>query len=498
MLQAELALGQNDMQAARTALGACPEADPDASRLAAVGAALAQLEASSLESEAQAKRLAEQRDAELAALLASAAQKLQQENYYGADGAYQDYRRALELDAGNTAAQAGTEAVAVALAGLIDVALGAADYPAAQRYIKQMASFDGGSARLSGLQKRYRDATYLQQRELEREQRIASLLASAQEDFSTDKLYSSYKQYQQVLQNDASNRDAIAGIAAVADRYVALTEKAVRDGDSGKAKSYISRMVEIAPNYPQLASLQKRVEGMKAQVSPAQQAVAKLRTEARVLAAKPVSVANLQQQYALYNDIRSTLPSDPQVSGELNKLGDSAVAQARRLLRPAVPEQPVLDQAGAYIAFLASTGLSKSQYRELKTLHQQKAGALQQQTTQLRGAAGQQNKLDTVYRKLTVTLADNDLNYQQLDDVLQSMLGVRDIRDPRVEELAGKMKQRYLEYIDQRVEGKKYKEALAAADDALAYFPADPQLLQSQQNAKKQMVKMTRTAPRMF
>ncbi len=496
--QAERAIAQNDIPAASAALGRAREAVPDDPRLAAVGAALAQLEASSLESEAQARRLAEQRAAEVSALLASAGQKLELKNYFGADGAYQDYRQVLNLEAGNAEAQAGIEQVALALAALADGALGTADYPAAQRYIEQMASFDGGSARLSRLQKRYRDATYLQQRELEREQRIASLLAGAQKDFSADRLYASYKQYQQVLQSDASNNDAVAGIASVADRYMQLTEQAVRDGEAEKAKRYIGRMVEVDPDYPQLASLQKRVEDMKPQVSPAQQAVAKLRAEANTLAAKPVSVANLQQQFALYEDIRTTLPSDPQVGAELKSLGETAVVQIQRLLKQDLPAPAALDQANAYIDFLASSGLSKAKLDELKSLHQKRVQAMQQQTARRSDAQRSQNKLDSIYRTLTETLARNELNYQQLDSVLQSMLGVRDIRDPRVDELAGKMKQRYLDFIDQRVDGKQYKEALAAADDALAYFPADPQLLQSQQNAKKQMVKMTRTAPRMF
>ncbi len=496
--QAERSIAQNDIPVATTALGRAREAAPDDPRLATVGAALSQLEASSREYEAQARLLSEQRAAEVAALLASAEQKLQVKNYFGADGAYQDYRQALNLEPGNARAQAGIEQVAAALAELADGALGAADYPAAQSYIKQMAAFDGGSERLSGLQKRYRDATYLQQRELEREQRIASLLASAQEDFGADRLYASYQRYQQVLQSDASNTDAVAGIAAIADRYMQLTEQAVRDGESEKAKRYIGRMVEVDPDYPQLASLQRRVEDMKPQVSTEQQVVAKLRAEANTLAARPVSVAILQQQLGLYEDIRATLPSDPQVGGELRRLGDRAVVQVERLLEQEVPDPAALEQANAYIAFLTGSGLAKSELGALKSLYQERMQASQQQTAQKSGAARKQNRLDSVYPALTATLARNELNYQQLDGVLQSMLGVRDIRDPRVDELAGKMKQRYLDFIDQRVEGKQYKEALAAADDALAYFPADPDILESQKNAKKQMVKVTRAAPRMF
>ena len=97
-----------------------------------------------------------------------------------------------------------------------------------------------------------------------RNAQIARLLEEAQEAIRINNLSSppgenALEKYRQVFELDPGNRAAREGQVQVADRYLALLKKAVRERRVRSARRYVDKVAEFAPAHPELASAQQLV-----------------------------------------------------------------------------------------------------------------------------------------------------------------------------------------------------------------------------------------------
>ncbi len=65
--------------------------------------------------------------------------------------------------------------------------------------------------------------------------------------------------YDEVLQLDRNNADALAGIARITDRYAGLIVTALKRNKIKQARSYLARMESVDPNHKRLSDLQQRI-----------------------------------------------------------------------------------------------------------------------------------------------------------------------------------------------------------------------------------------------
>jgi serine/threonine-protein kinase PpkA len=100
--------------------------------------------------------------------------------------------------------------------------------------------------------------------ESSRDERIARLLAEAQEAIKLNHLSSppgdnALERYRQVFELDPSNKAAREGQVQVADRYLDLAKTAVGERRVRSARRYVDKVAEFAPAHPELASAQQLV-----------------------------------------------------------------------------------------------------------------------------------------------------------------------------------------------------------------------------------------------
>lgn len=94
---------------------------------------------------------------------------------------------------------------------------------------------------------------------------VASLLAQCQEHLAADRLMlgksgSAFECYQQVLELEAKNSDALAGIQAVAARYRQLIENSLQAKELDKAATFLARLEQVNPKFETLGELRKKLK----------------------------------------------------------------------------------------------------------------------------------------------------------------------------------------------------------------------------------------------
>jgi serine/threonine-protein kinase PpkA len=85
---------------------------------------------------------------------------------------------------------------------------------------------------------------------------------------------SAYYYYQKALELDPDNRQARDGVTHIAERYLALAQKAVEKGQLAKAKQYVQLGLSVQSDHPDLVSLDTRLKGPEKKSAPSSQRVA--------------------------------------------------------------------------------------------------------------------------------------------------------------------------------------------------------------------------------
>lgn len=94
---------------------------------------------------------------------------------------------------------------------------------------------------------------------------IASLLTQCREHFTADRLMlgksgSAFECYQQVLELEAKNSEALTGIQAIADRYRQLIESSLQDKELDKATTFLARLEQVNPKSEGLNELRRKLK----------------------------------------------------------------------------------------------------------------------------------------------------------------------------------------------------------------------------------------------
>ncbi|WP_176329681.1 formylglycine-generating enzyme family protein [Thioflexithrix psekupsensis] len=93
---------------------------------------------------------------------------------------------------------------------------------------------------------------------------LRSRLQTCQIHFEADRLLTgqpgtAYQCYKSILEKYPKQSDAVAGLAAIAQRYEVWIRQAVHDQRPDKAKRYVQRLEVVAPDYPQLTELKEKI-----------------------------------------------------------------------------------------------------------------------------------------------------------------------------------------------------------------------------------------------
>lgn len=94
---------------------------------------------------------------------------------------------------------------------------------------------------------------------------IASLLNQCREHFAADRLMlgksgSAFECYQQVLELEPQQTEALAGIQSIADRYRQLIEKSLQDKELDKTATFITRLEQVNPKSQGLNELRLKLK----------------------------------------------------------------------------------------------------------------------------------------------------------------------------------------------------------------------------------------------
>jgi serine/threonine-protein kinase PpkA len=127
---------------------------------------------------------------------------------------------------------------------------------------------------------------------LEQQREIAQLLGQCTDHFRANRLTSGRQGnavtcYRSVLQRDPANTKAMAGLEQVANRYIIWATAALQRGNLNVVKSYVTRLEQVDPNHPKLATLQAALE--KPSVRAATEGVARAQFTTGIEAREPIN-----------------------------------------------------------------------------------------------------------------------------------------------------------------------------------------------------------------
>ncbi|HIE02320.1 MAG TPA: hypothetical protein EYP59_18900, partial [Thiotrichaceae bacterium] len=111
-----------------------------------------------------------------------------------------------------------------------------------------------------------------QQQDEHKRTEIAASLRQCEQYFKADDLTlnsrggtdnTAFACYQQVLQQDKGNGQALTGLKNIANRYADWTQKALDNNKRDKAQNYLARLRQVAPHSSKLASLEAQLQEPK-------------------------------------------------------------------------------------------------------------------------------------------------------------------------------------------------------------------------------------------
>ena len=221
------------------------------------------------------------------------------------------FRAVLLLDPDNSAAKAGIAEISAALKTRFQQQVAENKFADAKNTLSDLSPISIEEAELKALNDLLTKKQQTIQQEANKAGSINELLALADKDLAAVRLASprgrnALDRYQQVLQLEPGNDRATAGIAAVASKYVELSNNALKKGETDKVGGYLSRLSKIAPSHPALSALKSAHRELSQQAAAQQTALAleqeriRIEEEARSRAAdrQRLEEQRLQQKLA--------------------------------------------------------------------------------------------------------------------------------------------------------------------------------------------------------
>ncbi len=143
------------------------------------------------------------------------------------------------------------------------------------------------------------------------QRQVEQTLAQAEQAMEKDRLLmpaddSAYGYYQRVLEIDARNEDALAGLKRIGQRYRVLAKWALEKQFFDKAELYLGRGLRVDPDDPRLLALRGELNDAIAEVEAAELEAAKIARMAMEMAqAEPVVEREQPQETSLNKWMRS-------------------------------------------------------------------------------------------------------------------------------------------------------------------------------------------------
>ena len=171
------------------------------------------------------------------------------------------------------------------------------------------------------------------------EAEVARLLAAAEADLEARRLTSpvgnnAWDRYQQVLEIDPANSDAIKGMERVMDTYMELFGTAVEQEDFDQAESYLERIRDLHPDSPSLLTGKKQLEDAKQarsdrlaeqerqrQADLERQHIANAITEHWTAFETAIQAEDLDEAVNILNQVRTLDPEEPGLAAGEARLG---------------------------------------------------------------------------------------------------------------------------------------------------------------------------------
>ncbi|MEZ5583757.1 MAG: hypothetical protein R3F37_14310 [Candidatus Competibacteraceae bacterium] len=222
-----------------------------------------------------ARAAVERRQQEIAQLLEQAQSQLDDSKLDApsGDNAYESYQAVLQLDPDNQQAQQGLATIADRYQQRAEQQSQQGDFQASLDSINkglQIAPDHEGLRPLLGQVQAKRAAELEKSREGEQQQRIAELLAQAEQQIEQLRLTSpagnnAYQTYQQILEFDPDNEQAKQGFQKIGDRYRQLAERYRNNRSFQASLNSIEKGLGVAPDHPGLLALQQEVSSLAQQ-----------------------------------------------------------------------------------------------------------------------------------------------------------------------------------------------------------------------------------------
>jgi tetratricopeptide (TPR) repeat protein len=302
--------------------------------------------------EEEHRRIEEKREREVKRLLALADRQIKalQLTQPVGDNAYESYRQLMELDSGNTKAQAGLmqivkryqelalhskrkgelqESLSYLEKGLKILPENAVLLGLREEVQTQLADVRRKAAELaqSKHKEEVRKATELAKTEKARQQReIGELLAQAERQLNAARLIqpegdNAYASYRQVLALDPDNVPAQQGLARIAAHYEQLARTQHGDKALQASLATIDEGLEVMPGHEGLLALRKDVEAELAAQEMRQRKIEPLLARAeRTFKAEPLTMAAGDDVYESYRQVLTLDPDNSEAKAGLVRL----------------------------------------------------------------------------------------------------------------------------------------------------------------------------------
>ncbi len=220
---------------------------------------------SAVESLAQKIAHAQQSQAQTNAIIEEAQSQRKAGNLSGDQGAAALYRKALAVDPANAVARHGLEQVGDAWAAQARAALRKGDLDAASSQVERIAAamphygdLPSLRAAVTQARKKAQEVTQKHLDEARRDMQAGRFTGSGDDN--------ALAQYRAVLETDADNAQARAGLGQVAQALVVQANAAIDSQDFQQASQLLTQAAKLAPKSADLAAAQSRLKSVKAQV----------------------------------------------------------------------------------------------------------------------------------------------------------------------------------------------------------------------------------------
>nr|MBS0020739.1 hypothetical protein [Gammaproteobacteria bacterium] len=305
--------------------------------------------------------------------------------------------------------------------------------------------------------------------EIERDQKITSLLAAGAQQFKDSKLFepggdNAFASYQAVVELDPGNVTALEGLRAIADQQEMVAMRAEAAGDLDGALAAISRGRKAVEDHPDLVSLEAAVRRtLQAQAARKQRLAELLAQAEEQLAAGQVTLPAGNNAYESYQEVLGHEPGNEAAMRGIQAIVQTLEQRARERQRAGALQKSLsLAQEGLTVD--AENPAFVSLRQEL--LEQIRAREVEQRIATLLDQAHAQLKAE----KLTAPPGDN---------AAESYREVLSIDRDNKPALAGleQIVQQFVQLAEQRYRKGDLVESLALIEQGLGFAPEESLLL---------------------